>query len=68
MSDFTAARARHGDEGGIISVEFSAAVQQGRVMGTQFHPEKSGQVGLQMLKNFGELKNAKNEEGAVYAG
>ena len=44
--DFTAARARHGDEGGIISVEFSAAVQQGRVMGTQFHPEKSGRLGL----------------------
>ena len=50
--DFTAARARHGDEGGIISVEFSAAVQQGRVMGTQFHPEKSGRLGLNLLKNF----------------
>ena len=31
-----------------------AAVQNGYVFGTQFHPEKSGEVGLQMLKNFGE--------------
>lgn len=32
-----------------------AAVQSGSVFGTQFHPEKSGDVGLAMLKNFGEL-------------
>ena len=32
-----------------------AAVSQGNVYGCQFHPEKSGEVGLQILKNFGEL-------------
>lgn len=29
-----------------------AAVQQGNVWGTQFHPEKSGLSGLHVLKNF----------------
>ncbi|EQC39255.1 glutamine amidotransferase [Saprolegnia diclina VS20] len=33
-------------------VEFISAIQHGNVMATQFHPEKSGAVGLQMLKGF----------------
>ena len=33
-------------------VRFCSAVQRGNVFGTQFHPEKSGRVGEQMLKNF----------------
>ncbi|MBT4290604.1 MAG: imidazole glycerol phosphate synthase subunit HisF [Deltaproteobacteria bacterium] len=33
-------------------IEFVSAVQKGNVMGTQFHPEKSGKVGLKILKNF----------------
>ena len=32
--------------------EFASAVQKGNVMGTQFHPEKSGAAGLTLLKNF----------------
>lgn len=32
-----------------------AAVARGGVYGCQFHPEKSGEAGLQILKNFGEL-------------
>ena len=36
-------------------VTIDAAVEQGNVFATQFHPEKSGDVGLQILRNFAEI-------------
>lgn len=33
-------------------VEFASALGTGNVVATQFHPEKSGRIGLKLLKNF----------------
>lgn len=45
VSADTLARCRHGDD-------FAAVVRRGNRYGAQFHPERSGVVGAQLLKNF----------------
>ncbi len=39
-----------------------ASVQRGNLFATQFHPEKSGEVGLTILKNFIRQKKEKESE------
>ena len=46
--EYTVATAEYG-------AELTAAVARGNVYGCQFHPEKSGNVGLSILKAFAEL-------------
>jgi len=36
-------------------INIPGIVNKGNVYGMQFHPEKSGEVGLKILKNFGVL-------------
>ncbi len=38
-------------------VRFDAAIGRGNVFATQFHPEKSGGVGLDMLRNWAALQS-----------
>ena len=40
------------------SVDVPGLVQRGNVYGAQFHPEKSGLVGLNILRAFGEVTGA----------
>ena len=35
--------------------DIHASVEHGNVYACQFHPEKSGEVGLQILKNFANI-------------
>lgn len=36
-------------------IEIDVAVNKGNIYATQFHPEKSGEVGLKILDNFGKI-------------
>jgi len=47
--DHVAATSRYGD------ITFCAAARNENIMATQFHPEKSQKIGLQIFRNFGQL-------------
>lgn len=48
ISGDTVAATEHGEA-------FAAIVERGPVSGVQFHPEKSGEVGLRILHNFSQI-------------
>ncbi len=48
LNEWTTGTVNHG-------IEFSASVEKDNYYGVQFHPEKSGDAGLRLLKNFVEL-------------
>ncbi len=48
LNEYTAAQCEYG-------IDFTASVWQENIYGCQFHPEKSGEVGLNILRGFNEI-------------
>jgi glutamine amidotransferase len=40
----------------VYGYPFTAMIENGRIFGTQFHPEKSHRYGMQILQGFAEIK------------
>ena len=59
VNDFTLAKSQYGRE-------FTAVCRSGNFYGVQFHPEKSGPIGLQLLKNFLSLSYANHSSSRHY--
>ena len=52
--DYLAATTTYGEE-------FCSIIMKENIYGTQFHPEKSQQAGMQIIKNFLNLKLLKKD-------
>ena len=47
-------------------IEFVSSIQKGNIIATQFHPEKSGDAGIHLLRNFLSPRGKQKEAIAVY--